>query len=80
MAGSHGKRSRRSQNRKTAAESDRSKRGRRRVFGVGPEPVQANAQAANADVLDAILDPIINSLGSVDPTLAGDLGQPGLQL
>ena len=42
-------------------------------LALGLSPL-ANAPAANADVLDAILDPIINSLGSVDPTLAGDLG------
>ena len=31
-----------------------------------------NAPAANADELDMILDPIINSLASIDPTLAAD--------
>ena len=60
----------------------RSAKARRRVLGlgtgrsgvgVGRSPL-ANAPAAHADVLDAILDPLINSLGNVDPTLAGDLG------
>src|ERR1700744_848932 len=39
------------------------------AFGLGP---LAAAPAANADELDAILDPIINSLASIDPTLAAD--------
>ena len=39
------------------------------AFGMGP---LAGAPAANADVLDTILDPIINSLSSVDPALAVD--------
>ena len=39
--------------------------------GIGMGPL-AGAPAANADVLDTILDPIINSLSSLDPTLAVD--------
>jgi endoglycosylceramidase len=58
-------------------------RERRRVVGlgltagaflaVGTTP-WFTAPAANADGLDAILDPIINSLSSVDPTLGADVG------
>jgi len=32
------------------------------------------ARAANADEFDAILDPILNSLSSIDPTLGADVG------
>jgi endoglycosylceramidase len=32
------------------------------------------APAANADGLDAIIDPILNSLAAIDPTLGADLG------
>ena len=39
------------------------------TFGLSP---LAAAPPAHADVLDVILDPIINSLSSVDPTLAVD--------
>ncbi len=59
------------------------KAGRRRVlglgtgagavlaFGMGPLGL---APSAHADVLDVIIDPIINSLSSVDPTLGADVG------
>ena len=40
------------------------------AFGTGP---LAGAPTANADVLDSILDPIINSLASIDPTLGADV-------
>ena len=40
------------------------------AFGLGPLGV---APAAHADGLDVILDPIINSLSSVDPTLGADV-------
>src|ERR1700747_2804144 len=40
------------------------------TFGLMP---LATAPAAQADQLDVILDPIINSLASIDPTLATDL-------
>src|SRR5271156_3135428 len=76
MAGRHNsKRNQRSSKAKT--------RRRRNVVGVtgtagaflafGMSPL-ANAPEAKADVLDVILDPLINSLGSFDPTLAVDLG------
>ena len=39
------------------------------ALGLGP---LASAPAAHADELDAILDPIINSLASIDPTLGAD--------
>src|SRR5271155_1420857 len=39
------------------------------AFGLSP---LASAPAAHADELDVILDPIINSLASIDPTLAAD--------
>src|SRR5260370_39857202 len=39
------------------------------AFGLSP---LASAPPAHADVLDSILDPIINSLASIDPTLAVD--------
>ena len=42
-------------------------------LALGLSPL-ASAPAANADVLDAVLDPIINSLASFDPTMAADLG------
>jgi hypothetical protein len=58
-------------------------RERRRVVGlgltagaflaVGTTP-WFTAPAANADGFDAILDPIINSLSSIDPTLGADVG------
>ena len=58
-------------------------RGHRRVVGLvatagaflafGMTPLIA-APAANADGLDVILDPILNSLSSVDPAMATDLG------
>jgi endoglycosylceramidase len=60
----------------------RSGRGRRRVVGAGTAagaflafgmtPLTP-APAANADFEDVILDPILNSLSSVDPALATDL-------
>ena len=40
------------------------------AFGLTP---LANAPAANADEFELILDPIINSLASLDPTLATDV-------
>jgi endoglycosylceramidase len=56
---------------------------RRRVLGLGATagaffafgltPL-ATAPAANADELEVILDPIINSLSGIDPTLGADLG------
>src|ERR1700749_3092614 len=72
MAGSHSKRNRRSRNHK--ARNLIGLGGSAGAFfalGLGP---LANVPQAHADVLDAILDPIINSLGSVDPTLALDVG------
>jgi len=74
MAGQHSKRSRRSRNAKVR------RRGRMAGFGTtagaalafGLTPL-ATAPAASADGLDVILDPIINSLSSVDPTLGVDL-------
>src|SRR5271168_3398716 len=41
-------------------------------LALGLSPLAA-APPAHADVLDTILDPIINSLGSFDPTLGADL-------
>src|SRR3984957_13292943 len=40
------------------------------AFGLGPWGV---APPARADVLDVIIDPVINSLSSVDPMLGADL-------
>jgi endoglycosylceramidase len=61
----------------------RALRSRRRAVGLstaasaflalGLNPLTA-APRANADELDVILDPIINSLASLDPTLGADLG------
>lgn len=63
--------------------ASRARRGPARVAGMGTAagavlafgltPLAA-APAANADFLDTVLDPIINSLSSVDPTLGADLG------
>ena len=41
------------------------------AFGLSP---LVTAPAANADELEVILDPIINSLAGIDPTLGADLG------
>src|ERR1700743_767359 len=41
-------------------------------LALGMAPLASNP-AANADVLDTILDPIINSLGAIDPTMGADL-------
>ena len=41
------------------------------AFGMSP---LVTAPAANADEFDVILDPIINSLSAIDPTLGADLG------
>src|SRR6476469_1857565 len=42
-------------------------------FAFGMTPL-LTAPPANADGLDVILDPIINSLSALDPTLGADLG------
>jgi endoglycosylceramidase len=42
-------------------------------FAFGMSPL-VTAPTANADGLDAIIDPIINSLAAIDPTLGADLG------
>src|ERR1700733_7557225 len=73
MAGSHSKRNRRSRSRKTRRSVIGLGGGAGAFLALGLSPL-ANAPAAHADVLDSILDPIINSLGSVDPTLAVDAG------
>jgi len=75
MAGRH------SSKRKSAVAKRNAGR-RRRVLGAGStagaflafglSPLAA-APAAKADILDAIRDPLINSLGSIDPTLGADL-------
>jgi endoglycosylceramidase len=41
------------------------------AFGMSP---LITAPAANADEIDVILDPIINSLSAIDPTLGAELG------
>ena len=41
------------------------------AFGLGP---LATAPAAHADGFELIIEPIINSLASIDPTLGADLG------
>jgi endoglycosylceramidase len=59
------------------------KRVRRRVLGLGVTGAASfafalapfvTAPAANADEFEVILDPIINSLSAIDPTLGADLG------
>src|ERR1700679_89081 len=73
MAGQHRKRNRRSRSakaRRRGAVGLGTGAGAMLAFGMGP---LAAAPAANADGLDAILDPIINSLSSIDPTLGVDL-------
>jgi hypothetical protein len=60
-----------------------SKRVRGRVLGLGVTGAASfafamapfvTAPAANADEFEVILDPIINSLSAVDPTLGADVG------
>src|ERR1700761_4573139 len=74
MAGEHSKRNRR-------LKSSKARRRRGRAVGIGTSAGAAlafgltpwaNAPAANADELDAIIDPIISSFASIDPTLAAD--------
>ncbi|MGB7870384.1 MAG: hypothetical protein WBM01_19275, partial [Mycobacterium sp.] len=75
MSGQHSKRNQSGKAKATA-------RRRRRAIGLGSgagaflafglSPLAA-APPARADVLDTILDPIINSLAGVDPTLGADV-------
>src|ERR1700749_2886433 len=70
MSGQHRKRNRQgSKVRRPRAVGLSSTAGAALAFGLTP---WATAPAAHADELDAILDPIINSLSAVDPTLAVD--------
>ena len=69
MAGQHSKRNRKSNKARRRAIGLSSTAGAALAFGLTP---WANAPAAHADELDAILDPIIASLSAVDPTLAAD--------
>src|SRR5580704_12865741 len=73
MAGAHSKKNRRSGNRMARRGLIGLGGGAGAFLALGLAPL-ANVPHAKADVLDAILDPLINSLGSVDPTLAVDLG------
>src|ERR1700691_2764209 len=73
MAGARSKRNRQSRNRKARRSLIGLGGGAGAFLALGLSPL-ANAPEAKADVLDAILDPLINSLGSIDPTLAVDLG------
>ena len=73
MAGSHSKRNRRARHRKVRRGAIGLGGGAGAFLALGLAPL-ATTPAANADVLDTILDPIISSLGSLDPTLAVDVG------
>jgi hypothetical protein len=73
MAGAHSKRNRRARNRKARRSLIGLGGGAGAFLALGLTPL-GNVPEARADVLDAILDPLISSLGSVDPTLAVDLG------
>src|ERR1700735_4577396 len=70
MAAHHRKRNRQSSKaRRRRAVGLSSTAGAALAFGLTP---WATAPPAHADELDAILDPIINSLSAIDPTLAVD--------